>query len=871
MQWINEKWNNMKKWIKNGLENREESLILLWSCLKSICIQIIYVAASFSIWMSLEGVLLPALQRFTDSTISKLHLGWVICATLLVTLLFFVYFVKKVINKWRVSKWFLSNLILISLIYTRYRNYSDEFVFWGWNKFYYLDLLYAILIVLLVYSFFTYIIPLLRSLCIGKRDKENYLLRDDEIDDPDKDLLGYDKQVKNLSHLLETVDVRKRAYSVGIVGEWGVGKSSFLKLFSKHITEQGDIVIRFNPRHAKSTSFIQEDFFNQLRAELGKYSGNIGARIDKYAYALQLTTPTKWFYAIWDLFSNWTVDAEKQRVNEVMRSLNRDIYIIIEDLDRLTGEEILEVLKLIDANGNFCNTFFLTAYDKNYVNGILKRTLKLDDDSTDYTDKYFQYEFPLMEHEQSQLQKLLDMQIRDWAASITLPEFHSYIISDNYWLMVSGYLKSYLPTLRQIKRYTNLLYSTYPLVVNRVLFHDFALLTLVRFLDAKAYMSIFHKIYITNHVNRQYEKYYTLCEGYEKLADQYHRIKNFKHILRQLFDRYINQFPEYNSINRVEAFGNYFYEGDKVNFIQLDALHETNNIDNSIVELNQYLKSKSNCKSIEEFFTMYSFEWFKNDLHLKNYISLLLYVAAKINSSSLHYRLYYMLQMETFDKLCENKIIYAIEDYLAIWSNSFYTMLNYIPQYLGLFLTGRINDRKKYPDTESAIVDDMSFDVFMALEAMYKYDEAIETAEWRGDVSLDLSLICNKKNNEPVDRAKDHLLQMMYVYPDKYAQSFIQLEKRSKGLKKQKLYTHISLYKHSTLVNVIYGYEQFNAWIEQIDSQDLKYIISTLHNEGMQNNVPSYDLSYIAEQDYSNYALIADSLKKRLSSQKEEF
>ena len=857
--------------MKNFLKDRMEPLMQLLSCIKSTCLQGIYIAITFTICMSLEDILLPVLQRFTDNIISKLHIGWVICATLLVILLFFIYFVKKVINKCRVSKWFLSNLILVSLIYTRYRNYSDEFVFLGWNKFYYLDVLYTILVLLIVYSFFTYIIPLLISLCKGKKDKENYLLRDDEIDDPAKDLLGYDKQVKNLSNLLETVDVRKRAYSVGIVGEWGVGKSSLLKLFAKHKIQQGDIVIRFNPRHAKSTSFIQEDFFNQLRAELGKYSGNIGIRIDKYAYALQLTTPTKWFYAIWDLFTNWTADTEKQRVNEVLRSLNRNIYIITEDLDRLTGEEIIEVLKLIDANGNFCNTFFLTAYDKHYVNGILKRTLKLDNDSTDYTDKYFNYEYPLMELSQSQLQNVLDILIRDWAISHTLPEFQTYI-GNEHWMMVSGYLKTYLPTLRQIKRYTNLLYSTYPVVANRVLFHDFALLTLVRFLDAKAYMSLYYKSYITNYIDSHHEKYYALCVGYEKLADQYPRIKNFKHILRQLFDRYINQFPEYNSINRVESFGNYFYRytGDKVNFIQLDALHETDNIEESIVVLDKYLQSKSHCKSIEEFFTMYKFKWFKNNVHLQNYIFLLLYVAAKINSSSLHYRLYYMLQMEAFEELCVNKIIYTKEEYLAIWSNGFHTMLSYIPVYIGLFLTDRINERKKYDSEESTVVDDMSFDVNMALDAMYKYDESIDTIDWRGDMSLDLSLVCNKKNNEPEDRAKDHLLRMMHNYPDKYAQSLIQLEMRSRGLRKQEPYTHISLYKHSMLVNVIYGVEQFVEWIEQINSQDLKYIICTLHDEGMRNNVPSYDLSYIAEQDYSNYALIADFLKKRVSLQKED-
>lgn len=836
--------------------------------LVSIFKQAMYIVLMFLAWMSLEDMLLPVLYKISDSTISKLHMEWVICATLLVTLLFFIYFVPKFRNKYQISKWFLSNLILISLIYTRYRNYSDEFVFWGCNKFYYLDLLYAILIVLLVYSFFTYIIPQLRSWCKGESNRENLLLRDDEIDDPEKDYLGYNRHVENLANLLETVDVSKRAYSVGIVGEWGIGKSSLLKLFEKYKTGQSDIVVRFNPRHAKNTNLIQEDFFNQLRAKLSKYSGNVGIRIDKYAYALQLTTPSKWLYAIWDLFTNWTADAEKQRINEVLRSLHRKIYIIIEDLDRLTGEEILEVLKLIDANGNFCNTFFLTAYDKNYVNGVLKRTLKLDDDTTDYTDKYFHYEFPLMEQSKIALKKKIDDYIYTWAMMNT--DLMSKFYENGEWNNVCNYLVENISTLRQLKRFTNLLYSVYPKRSKDVVFIDFLLLTLIRFLDYDAYLSIYYKRFLSKSPPNEYFSDYSalyLIEGYEDVAKSYSRINNFAKILSTLFTP--KDDIQLNRIYRMDAFDNYFYENiegkkyfDDYNVVMSQKL----SLEQAFEELSKHISAVENSsdidaynvrKGIEDFLCFYEPEWMGNRQGLERYICLLIWYFAKTDSYVIENQIGRMMREETIDKYTTASIVNSRQEYIEIIKKAISKMLEATPYQVGMIMIRRLNARKAGKLNDERGWDVKEENIKMALLAQKEYDLLYGKEEWTAAKSYHLSLIDIGKTGMPIDKAIKQLKSMMIAHPDDYVKHFLRFESNF-----QFTYTIID-FSYDFIRKVI-GVRKINSWIKSIKLDDLRFIVSSIADEVKKGKSPRLNIKPVKDDQTTNYKLIAQLVKESL-------
>ena len=138
----------------------------------------------------------------------------------------------------------------------------------------------------------------------------------------------------------------------------GTGKSSFLNLFSSSIQEA--VVVRFNPRSVKSVNKIQEEFFTVLAEELSKYHTGVKRYIRQYAIAIE-AADDGWVRKLANIIVLLTSDEQKNRINKAIKTIGRRVYVLVEDLDRLTGQEIIEVLKLIDSNGGFSNTIFVTA------------------------------------------------------------------------------------------------------------------------------------------------------------------------------------------------------------------------------------------------------------------------------------------------------------------------------------------------------------------------------------------------------------------------------------------------------------------------------------------------------------------------------
>lgn len=82
------------------------------------------------------------------------------------------------------------------------------------------------------------------------------------------------------------------------------------------------------------------------------------------------------------------------QINEAFNRIGRKIIVFIDDLDRLTGEELVDVIKLVRNTANFRNTFFILAYDHNYVlNTIDKRSLISNKE--EYLQKIVQLEINL--------------------------------------------------------------------------------------------------------------------------------------------------------------------------------------------------------------------------------------------------------------------------------------------------------------------------------------------------------------------------------------------------------------------------------------------------------------------------------------------
>lgn len=188
----------------------------------------------------------------------------------------------------------------------------------------------------------------------------------------------------------------EKAFAVGIVGQWGTGKTRFLDLMAQHMPTDA-IIIRFNPWLVESTAAIRKEFFTTLKEHLGRYSGELAVELSTYANGLAGVydfTAVKAFKEVVSFISDTpTLTEQFEKVNEVIGRLNRPIFILIDDIDRLDKDEVLETLRIVRNTANFRRTIFVLAYDKQYVLEAISRTNQAN--SSQYLDKIMQLEISL--------------------------------------------------------------------------------------------------------------------------------------------------------------------------------------------------------------------------------------------------------------------------------------------------------------------------------------------------------------------------------------------------------------------------------------------------------------------------------------------
>lgn len=264
-------------------------------------------------------------------------------------------------------------------------------------------LLTAALIVMVVKSikiaskFLSKPINKLISKCFKKKNDQLPITKvgfsDDNLNkEAPKTLQNYANEI--IERLLAT-DLTKQAYAVGITGEWGVGKSTFLDTLRSTIRDSAEVVT-FNPWMCRTPEQVINDFFSSLRHQLSPKYSRLSRSIREYAkYVGSLSVkpvPTSSFsYSI--PIKQDSLFERKKELSEKFKKLPMPVVVIIDDIDRLASEEVFEVLRLIRNTADLSNIIYLVAYDKDYVTSVLKE--KNIKDSTAYLEKIFQVEVHL--------------------------------------------------------------------------------------------------------------------------------------------------------------------------------------------------------------------------------------------------------------------------------------------------------------------------------------------------------------------------------------------------------------------------------------------------------------------------------------------
>ncbi len=476
----------------------KDASIWFWNFYVKRTLKTIFVACLIGVlYIHVQELLFPLLDKLHKFLLDHHLMPWFGVLIGLGVIYQFYWILKH--WKAELSIYSLSVILLIWGLYGYYRRFCPSCHFWmiveEYPQIAFVDLLIvpgALILVLQrgVYVFFSRDKNQFSLFSSGIRRVEN----DKPIVSEAEDWLGFADQVDVLFDVLQSLKRLddQSSLTMGIIAQWGKGKSSFINLLMAKAKEQKDIVVRFNPRSSKNVSQIQEDFFDTFAKELSMYYTGFGFLLGRYTKHLGLLGQYEWTRPIESLLTLLLPEKDEQAINAALYWIDRRVYVVIDDLDRLTGEEIIEVLKLVDRNASFNNVVFVMAYDKEYVNNVLRKHLDHGLDHS-FIDKYVTWEVTLPEINCEILREKMTSYLESHLFG--LPDEEKKRVLEG-WGYVGNIIVEDLASVRHLKRYVNLTLPRYRKVYSKVDPADFFLLSLLQYRHLTIYNNLARHMYI---------------------------------------------------------------------------------------------------------------------------------------------------------------------------------------------------------------------------------------------------------------------------------------------------------------------------------------------------------------------------------------
>lgn len=721
-------------------------------------------------------------------------------------------------------------VLFIILFYSYFRFIDHTYEFWGIGWYKWTDILYL--------PFILFVLQMI--VCNRQKyeslDKNCPHISDKPIDDPAEDQFGYDWMSQSLLDDLATVDVRKKSFSLGILGVWGQGKSSFMNLFKLHAEKQGSIVVEFYPRASKSIKSIQEDFFSAFKAALKHYHTGIERYISNYAREVA-EIDEGWIGKLALAFTHLSSDKEMARINGVIQSMGRRIYVMIEDLDRLTGEEILEVLKLMERNGDFCNTVFVTAYDKKYVNEVIGNYLKTS--YQDYTDKYFDFEYSLPLNHQGVLSTFAGKYIAD-KIELQKGDRTSDEQLKDAWNVNGGFIVARLGTMRHVKRFLNIFMSRYPKVKNDVDVADFLVLTLLRYKDLTAYNSLFELRFVRRgtHFVSGTPKLVYLQDDYEERLKKLQIPDSSKEIIERLFSKKdalegATLDSVYGKLKWAESFNSYFYDY-RIGKYHFEDFQKLFTIDEAEAFATvQQMQKDGITAQLTDFLKSRKESWIDDKDGLTRLIKIAVYLDSLERTMDLDFMISGMLIKSTMDEYLKVGVVQNVEEYKNTVREALESMMEKCPMEVG-FACLRINDeylQGKAAEREMAFTSEEL--VGISVWAQRYYYKKYETGDYLINAIFNLAKVNERKDGtvRVTEPAKRELVALIELHPEQFARDVVvpspYVAPNGKKYLNLRFNEHFEYEKLLDLDDF-----SFEGWIESLSNKKMSYVMRRILESG---------------------------------------
>lgn len=398
---------------------------------------------------------------------------------------------------------------------------------------------------------------------------------DEPIETSQEDSLKRSEFAQILAQKLLNTQSKHQSFAMGILSSWGFGKTSFLNLIKEELKRYGTICIDFSPWiYGKDHNLIQE-FFSEVGKHLQKYADTLPRDMMEYAQILEKSESTSWLSVLLSLGnSGKNLKQQSLLLKRSLQKVNLPIVVFIDDLDRLGGNEIMEVLKLIRNAANFSEIKFIAAYDRAYLVEAIKQ--QNIESANYYLEKIFQVEYTLPAFNRSELISYLYDE-----CGMFISEEDNNTLKDILYFSegIEKIAIEELLTLRDAKRYVNALKNSYKKLAGNVVLSDLMNLEILKLKYKPVYELLSRQ---WRQVLKQDQKTLILSENKhnpatETIHSQYHvfsaheinnllgiigynsfEINRINKILELLFP-FNPTHSKYGAINQIRTISRYFY------------------------------------------------------------------------------------------------------------------------------------------------------------------------------------------------------------------------------------------------------------------------------------------------------------------------
>lgn len=398
-------------------------------------------------------------------------------------------------------------------------------------------------------------------------------------------------------------------FTVGLFGKWGSGKTSIVNMMLSEIEEQQKdcpeseklIVVHFEPWNFSNTDQLLSQFFIRLSSEFRNKGderlAKIGEALETYSEAFDILSAIPLAGGLLSFLGKKgaetagsklkkgcdekDISKQKEFVIKLLQEQSNRILVVIDDIDRLSNEQIRQVFQLVTSVAKFPNTIYLLVFDKDIVVKALEKVQ--EGSGRDYLEKIIQMPIQIPDIKPAKLRQVLIDRL-----NTILSKYEGIAFQQTHWQkLYEPCIAPFVDSLRTINRLCNAVQFKLSSISTEIDFADIVAISVLEIQHPEVYEWVKeHKSLLTgefdlstirekNKTQKELKDFYIAQikavlqkDGHSTVTDEQveeiiaflsHLFPHFGQKIGEIYEVYnLNVFRKNNQIAHPEKFDRYF-------------------------------------------------------------------------------------------------------------------------------------------------------------------------------------------------------------------------------------------------------------------------------------------------------------------------